>query len=514
MRTRDNGHAGSEAKPARGPATPTPATARQGQRPESTPVPALLALQRTAGNAVVARMVEESRHQHDADCGHRQTAPATVQRSAVHSVLRSGGRPLDDATRGDMEARLGADFSDVRIHNDSAAKASAAEVGARAYTSGNHVVLGDGGTDKHTLAHELTHVIQQRQGPVAGTDNGSGLRVSDPSDRFEREAEANATRVMSGPVREEGRPEATADAGGTRPLQRSARTIQRAQLSFGQITFTNVSAKHEESRGKAERILQLLGSHTAIQQYLGDRRCEITLEKRTTETPADVIDKGEAGVFVNLASYYFENYDIGYIAGMLCHEFGIHPLAESLPNMRGEESGFRGMPFPVPGLEGEDRGGPDGFVSMNSDTAKQADHVLGAIPGSPRFTIYRDVTLEMAQLLLQDVHDHAENAQEQDVTDLIDCFLMDIASIAATNDDRKRGAPIIGNSEGPTVRADIAKVYNAYKQRVVNGLPLERQDIAPLFPPDKTPEAVKADFNTLFTRIAKGKFWAWSIDKS
>ncbi|NEE20089.1 DUF4157 domain-containing protein, partial [Streptomyces sp. SID7499] len=73
-------------------------------------------------------------------------------------------------------------------------RASATEIGARAYTSGNHVVIGTGGTDKHTLAHELTHVIQQRQGPVAGTDNGTGLKVSEPSDRFEREAEANATR--------------------------------------------------------------------------------------------------------------------------------------------------------------------------------------------------------------------------------------------------------------------------------------------------------------------------------
>ncbi|MFE6778635.1 DUF4157 domain-containing protein [Streptomyces sp. NPDC057702] len=96
-----------------------------------------------------------------------------------------------------MEARLGADFSDVRLHTDAAARASAAEVGARAYTSGNHVVIGDGGADRHTLAHELTHVIQQRQGPVVGIDNGSGLRISDPSDRFEREAEANATRVMA-----------------------------------------------------------------------------------------------------------------------------------------------------------------------------------------------------------------------------------------------------------------------------------------------------------------------------
>jgi hypothetical protein len=97
-----------------------------------------------------------------------------------------------------METRLGAGFSDVRVHTDAAAQASAAEVGARAYTSGSHVVIGDGGGDKHTLAHELIHVIQQRQGPVAGTDNGDELSVSDPGDRFEREAEANARRAMNG----------------------------------------------------------------------------------------------------------------------------------------------------------------------------------------------------------------------------------------------------------------------------------------------------------------------------
>jgi hypothetical protein len=176
-------------------------SARRPSAESGTPLQKLLALQSGAGNKAVVQMLREAgrdsvqkRHQHGAGCGHEQPE---VQRSAVHDVLRSGGRPLDNATRTDMESRLGADFSDVRIHNDSAAKASAAEVGARAYTSGSHVVIGDGGADKHTLAHELTHVIQQRQGPVAATDNGSGLKVSDPSDRFEREAEANATRVMS-----------------------------------------------------------------------------------------------------------------------------------------------------------------------------------------------------------------------------------------------------------------------------------------------------------------------------
>ncbi len=123
-------------------------------------------------------------------------APAPVQRSAVPDVLRGPGQPLAPPLQEEMAARFGADFSQVRVHTDAAARASAAEVGARAYTSGSHVVIGDGGADKHTLAHELTHVIQQRQGPVAGTDHGNGLKVSDPSDRDEKAAEANAARVM------------------------------------------------------------------------------------------------------------------------------------------------------------------------------------------------------------------------------------------------------------------------------------------------------------------------------
>ncbi|MFJ4909893.1 DUF4157 domain-containing protein [Streptomyces sp. NPDC093249] len=178
----------------------------------------LLALQRTAGNAAVLRMLQLSshpyaqpsvqrknqtagQHVHGGGCGHQQATPErqpTVQRSAVHDVLASTGRRLDAPLREEMEARLGADFSDVRIHDNTAARASASEIGARAYTSGTDIVIGDGGSDHHTLAHELTHVIQQRQGPVAGTDNGAGLSVSDPGDHFEREAEANATRVMQG----------------------------------------------------------------------------------------------------------------------------------------------------------------------------------------------------------------------------------------------------------------------------------------------------------------------------
>jgi len=155
-----------------------------------------VALQRSIGNAAVSRMLEPARHQH----GYQQTAPAPVQRSAVHDVLSGPGQPLGASLKEEMEARLGADFSMVRVHTDDAARAAAAEVGARAYTSGNHVVIGQRGADKHTMAHELTHVIQQRQGPVAGTDLGGGLTISHPADRFERAAEATASQVMTRPL--------------------------------------------------------------------------------------------------------------------------------------------------------------------------------------------------------------------------------------------------------------------------------------------------------------------------
>ncbi|WP_432102206.1 DUF4157 domain-containing protein [Streptomyces sp. bgisy091] len=154
---------------------------------------ALRSAQHGVGNAVVNGMIARRVR---ASAGHAPEQPD----AEVREVLRSAGSPLARPVRQEMESRFGADFSDVRLHTGADARSSASGIGARAYTSGSHVVIGEGGGDKHTLAHELTHVLQQRLGPVSGTDRGDGLRVSDPSDRFEREAESNAHRVMTGPV--------------------------------------------------------------------------------------------------------------------------------------------------------------------------------------------------------------------------------------------------------------------------------------------------------------------------
>jgi hypothetical protein len=146
----------------------------------------LLGLQRAVGNAGVGALLEEDR-------------------SPVHNVVNSGGSALDEPVRKDMESRFGQDFGSVRVHTGAAAHDSATSVQAQAYTVGDNIVFQSGrydpssGQGQHMLAHELTHVVQQRSGPVDGTEAGGGVKVSDPSDRFEREAVSNADRVMSAP---------------------------------------------------------------------------------------------------------------------------------------------------------------------------------------------------------------------------------------------------------------------------------------------------------------------------
>ncbi|MGY2134456.1 eCIS core domain-containing protein [Hymenobacter sp. HD11105] len=89
--------------------------------------------------------------------------------SAVERTLKSSGQPMDVNTRSFMEQRFDYNFNNVRIHNDSLAHQSSKDIGALAYTHGNHVVFGAGkykpntNSGKQLLAHELAHTIQQEE---------------------------------------------------------------------------------------------------------------------------------------------------------------------------------------------------------------------------------------------------------------------------------------------------------------------------------------------------------------
>ncbi|WP_417067314.1 DUF4157 domain-containing protein [Niveibacterium terrae] len=109
------------------------------------------------------------------------SAAAPLARSAsdrrapqcVHDVLATPGQALPAQTREQMQAHFHHDFSQVRIHADDQAAASAHAVSARAYTVGNHIVFNparytpQSHAGQGLLAHELAHVIQQRSGSAA-----------------------------------------------------------------------------------------------------------------------------------------------------------------------------------------------------------------------------------------------------------------------------------------------------------------------------------------------------------
>jgi hypothetical protein len=116
----------------------------------------------------------------------------------VHETLRSPGRPLDADTRAYVEPYLGHDFSKVRIHADEKATASARAVNALAYTVGRDVVFGAGqyaprtGEGQSLLAHELTHVVQQRE----ASPNTNRLVIAPATGPAEAEA-AQAPHAIS-----------------------------------------------------------------------------------------------------------------------------------------------------------------------------------------------------------------------------------------------------------------------------------------------------------------------------
>src|SRR3954452_25273072 len=120
----------------------------------------------------------------------RVKAPAPAH---VRQVLNSPGKPLDPATRAFFEPRFAYDFSAVRVHTDAQANESARLIDSLAYSAGTDVVFRSDSYAPATaagqklLAHELTHVVQQRQATAGGP-----FSLGTPDDAAEEQAERAA----------------------------------------------------------------------------------------------------------------------------------------------------------------------------------------------------------------------------------------------------------------------------------------------------------------------------------
>jgi outer membrane protein OmpA-like peptidoglycan-associated protein len=147
----------------------------------------------------------------------RRVAPTVVAPTAAPARHRAGpsasvfalsarptgrGRRLDAASLEYFGTRFRDNFDDVRLHDQAADADLAHKVGAQAFTFGTDIWLGGGMTvelcearGRRLLAHELTHVVQQRRAPrpqAVLVDGGAS------ADQAETEAVRIAEIVESG----------------------------------------------------------------------------------------------------------------------------------------------------------------------------------------------------------------------------------------------------------------------------------------------------------------------------
>jgi hypothetical protein len=119
--------------------------------------------------------------------------PAAVSSSAamLHQesdirALKGGGQALPRSERAFFEPRFRSDFSNVRVHSNTRSAQVARSIRARAFTHGNNVVFDAGqyapGTHagRQLLAHELTHVAQQRSGIQRRLNKQPGVKLRAP----------------------------------------------------------------------------------------------------------------------------------------------------------------------------------------------------------------------------------------------------------------------------------------------------------------------------------------------
>jgi outer membrane protein OmpA-like peptidoglycan-associated protein len=140
-------------------AIPSKSEAAPEAKPRGRMATALQRLQRAMGNLRIQQLIQA--HCHD---------PFEAEADRVAGQVKGQGR-TSGAVRRSVEAAMGMDLSEARVHDDPAAHRIAEGLHANAVTRGNDIYLHERASQSEegnrVLAHELTHVAQQR-GPAAG----------------------------------------------------------------------------------------------------------------------------------------------------------------------------------------------------------------------------------------------------------------------------------------------------------------------------------------------------------
>jgi hypothetical protein len=285
------------------------------------------AIRRLRGNQDAIASIQANGFSQILKLGDALVSLVQADRSAARNDERAG-KQLPTGLRSELETRIGADFGDVRVHDDPEAAAAARRHDAVAFAQGKDVYFADGKYDpsspagRHLIAHELTHVAQQR-----GASEAAAGAMSQPGSAVEREAD----RVAAG------------FAAGLSPGASEFAVSERA--SAGTISRqTAAETDKAEQKGPKEWKINLLGQVLDLSSKIaalapgGTNRIDVNqtigplrIESATFEASADKVTSGTLKASID--------------SGMF------HGTSGTLTvNSQGNVSGTLSVPINVPGL--------------------------------------------------------------------------------------------------------------------------------------------------------------------
>ena len=243
--------------------------------------PGDLAAKRSRGPAEEAHRTV----QHSPAAMPNQGAARTSVGDAAAGVS-SGGVPLSPEVRTYFSIVFGADLGTVRVHDDGPADRAARRVGAMAYTIGERVAFRSGqfspatNSGRTLLAHELAHVIQQRDGLPSPAALGGR---NDPYEQSARAAGVNAVRGDHLAVAPAARPFA--------PARSAEPVLQRAPAPDADVLPDpvernwggdpiRVSFEHTTSEGsdRLEFVVKYLGPFAVDGPFVADKSQRLGVE--------------------------------------------------------------------------------------------------------------------------------------------------------------------------------------------------------------------------------------------
>ncbi|MCC6522572.1 MAG: DUF4157 domain-containing protein, partial [Polyangiaceae bacterium] len=209
----------------------------------------------------------------------RKAVPAAagvgkVGQAGESTVPGDAGKPVDASLRKEVEPVVGADLSNVRVHEGEDAAGKAGQYGAKAYTSGSHVVLGKGqsAADKGLMAHELTHAAHHQGGGAAKVSRlslddvipdsimnwfrGASGQASSLGTGLTSTAQTSATSAQTEAAGVPGQAQGTADGG-------VAAAQQQGEAASAQASAEQQAASADATQTSAQAASQAAGMQAA-----------------------------------------------------------------------------------------------------------------------------------------------------------------------------------------------------------------------------------------------------------